>query len=83
MYCDIISGQTFKREIMGNEERKIVHWGKVYRELAELLAKKSGKELYQLCIESEEFLENHNWAKKLINRKNTSLRTGDDFTVNS
>ena len=68
---------------MGSEERKIVHWGKVYRELAELLVKKNGEELYQLCIKSEEFLENHNWAKKLINRKNTSLRTGDDFTVNS
>jgi len=65
---------------MGNKK---IMWHEVYHKLAKLLAKIDGKELYSRCMEDEEFLLNHNWAKDLKDKHITNNRTGDDFIVNS
>ena len=47
---------------MGNNESdKKVMWYDVYHELAKLLADIDGKELYEKCINSEEFQKEHKW----------------------
>jgi len=69
---------------MGNDKSdKKVMWHEVYRELAKLLTKIDGEELYSRCMRDEEFLLNHNWAKDLKDKHITNNRTGDDFIVNS
>ena len=52
---------------MGNKESdNKVMWYEVYHELAELLAKTNGHELYQKCFDNDKFKELHPWTKKFI-----------------
>ncbi len=51
---------------MGKEENTKVMWYDVYRELAKLLAKTNGEELYKSCLENDEFKGYHAWSKNFF-----------------